>query len=365
MASKGVYTLGRSGRKVQKSARLHVAKSATLGWGTRRENDKRRKRRTDEGSVMTYRDSSGILLLAVVFAIACGYAVAQDQSNQAPPNQVPPNQVPPNQPPAPQPHEQPGAQQTPPAQSPESSSENPASKPEQQEQPKKDDSPNPAQAAAEKTKEVTIEAAEATKKLGQETLVKVRDWETEWLVGAYVSRNRPMEALSTEGREDIYLHQTFLTPGAYLKRVFDAGIDQARGSPPQWGGGWGGYTARFASREGQFFAANSLAALGDAKLHYEPRYDQCKCQGFWPRTRHAIARNFLTYNETEQEMRPQLALYGGAFGGGLISTAWKPKPRNAFAEGGRAMLGQAAWGALENLFTEFALDINRKLGAKK
>ena len=229
--------------------------------------------------------------------------------------------------------------------------ENPA--PNQPAEKEKNESVNPAAAAVEATKDAAIQA-----------LVKVRDWETEWLVGAYVGRNRPLAPLSGEGREELYLHQTFLTPGAYLKRLFDAGIDQARGSPPQWGGGIGGYSARFSSREGQFFAANSLAALADAKLRYEPRYDQCKCHGFWLRSRHAIVRNLLTYNETEQEYRPQWGLYAGAFGGGVVSTAWKPKPRNAFAEGGRAMAGQVGWGALENLFTEFAVDINRKLGAK-
>ncbi|HXX64005.1 MAG TPA: hypothetical protein VEO56_09420, partial [Bacteroidota bacterium] len=132
----------------------------------------------------------------------------------------------------------------------------------------------------------------------------------------------------------------------------------------QWQGGIGGYGERFASHEGQFISANSLAALGNAALKYEVRYDQCRCSGFLHRTRHAIARNFLTYNNNGEELRPQLGLYGGAFGGGLISTAWKPHPRNAFAEGGRAMLGQAAYGTLLNFFIEFAGDINRKIGAR-
>jgi hypothetical protein len=48
----------------------------------------------------------------------------------------------------------------------------------------------------------------------------------------------------------------------------------------------------------------------------------------------------------------------------MISTAWKPHPRNAFAEGGRALLGQAGYGTLLNFFIEFAPDINRKIGAK-
>lgn len=224
---------------------------------------------------------------------------------------------------------------------------------------------NPGKAAAQKTIDATVQAAEATKKLGEATLERVRDWESGWLTGPYVGRERQMVTLTVEQRQRIYLAQTLTTPSTYFKRMFAAGIDQARGVPSQWDDGWGGYAERFASREGQFISANSLAALGNAALRYEPRYDQCRCRGFWPRTGHAVMRNFLTYNSSESEMRPQWALYGGAFGGGLISTAWKPHPRNAFAEGGRAMLGQAGYGAALNFFIEFAGDINRKLGAKK
>ena len=210
-----------------------------------------------------------------------------------------------------------------------------------------------------------MDAAEATKKIGAATFAKVRDWESGWLTGPYVGKNRELVTVTGKQRRDIYLQQTFTTPSAYFKRMFVAGVDQLRESPLQWGDGWGAYGERFASREGQFIAANSLATLGNAALRYEPRYDQCKCSGFKLRTRHAILRNFLTYDQSERNLRPQWALYGGSFGGGLISTAWKPHPRNAFAEGGRAVLGQAGFGALLNFFTEFAGDINRKLGAKK
>jgi hypothetical protein len=239
--------------------------------------------------------------------------------------------------------------------SPSSQPSQPADKPSpQKSEDKKDEAPSPAQGMAE-----------ATKQAATATLVKMRDWETEWLVGAYVSRNHQLVTLTGEQRRKLYLQQTVLTPGAYLKRMFDATIDQERGVPHQWDDGWAGYTERWWSREGQFIAANSLTALGDAKLGYEPRYDQCRCRGFWPRTRHAVVRNFVTYDRSEQEMRPQWAEYGGAFGGGMIATAWLPKPRNAFAEGGWGALGQAGWGVLANFFTEFAVDINRKLGAKK
>jgi len=271
-----------------------------------------------------------MILLAGWLTLA-GSAVGQDSSGQTPPTQAAP------------------AQQSPPQKEPE----------------KKDDGPNPAQAAAEKTKQVTVQAAEATKKVGQAAFVKARDWEVGWVAGAYVGKNRELVSLTGRQRQKVYLQDTWIRPGAYMARMFTAGIDQARGEPREWGGGWGGYGKRFGSREGQFIASNSLAALANAGLQYEPRYDQCRCSGVGLRMRHAILRNFLTYNRTERELRPQWGLYAGALSGGLISTAWKPHPRNALAEGGTAVLGQAAYGVLLNVFVEFADDINRKLGARK
>ena len=196
-------------------------------------------------------------------------------------------------------------------------------------------------------------------------LLRARDWESGWIAGEYVGRNRTLVTPAREEREVIYLRQTFVTPEAYMKRMFAAAIDQVRGTPRQWDDGWGGYAERWGSREGQFIAANTLAALGNAKLGYEVRYDQCKCQGLWPRTRHAIVRNFLTYDRSEERRHPQWALYGGAFGGGMISTAWKPSPKNAFANGGWAALGQAGWGTALNFVTEFSREINRKQGVKQ
>jgi hypothetical protein len=278
--------------------------------------------------------------LTGALAVIPGFALAQDQNGQTP---------------AP-PQENPQSQESP---KPEKAPE------EGKKEEKKDETANPAQAAADKTKAVTQQAAEATKKVGQAALIKARDWEGGWLTGVYVEEGQTMTPLTRKQRIEIYREQTLTTPGAYMKRMFAAGIDQARGVPYQWDDGWDGYVERFASREGQFIAANSLAALGNAALKYEPRYDQCTCSGFWPRAKHAIMRNFLTYDESEVHLRPQWALYGGSFGGGLLSTAWKPHPRNAFAEGSRAMLGQAGYGALLNFFIEFSRDMNRKIGAKQ
>jgi len=238
----------------------------------------------------------------------------------------------------------------------------------QSQNPAPQNQPQPPDASPPETRkkpDMPLEAVgEATKKLGEATLNKVVDWESGWFTGPYVGKNRGMVAMTPEQRSRIYLEQTLAAPSDYFKRMVSASFDQWRDSPSQWPEGWVGYGERFASREGQFIAANSLAALGDAALKYEPRYDQCKCSGFLPRTRHAILRNFLTYNQSERELRPQWALYGGAFGGGVIATSWKPHPRDALANGGWGVLGQAGYGALLNFFTEFAGDINQRIKAR-
>lgn len=227
-------------------------------------------------------------------------------------------------------------------------------------EPKKDDTPNPVQAVEDKTKQ----AVTMTKDAATAGVIKARDWESGWITGVYVGKNRKLVTLTAEERREIYLKQTLTTPEAYLKRAFAAAIDQARGTPYQWQGGVGGYGERFASREGQFVTANTLAYLGNAKLGYEVRYDKCKCAGLWPRTRHAFFRNLVTYDRSEEHLRPQWALYGGAFGGGMVSTAWKPGSHNPFAEGAQAVAEQVGWGTLLNFFTEFSREINRKQGVK-
>jgi hypothetical protein len=224
----------------------------------------------------------------------------------------------------------------------------------------KKDSANPAQ----QVEDVTKQAVDLTKNAATAGLLKARDWESGWITGIYVGKNRKLVTLTAEQRKEIYLKQTLTTPEAYGKRMFGALIDQAEGTPRQWQGGIGGYGERWASREGQFITANSLAALGNAKLGYEVRYDRCKCDGLWRRTRHAFIRNLLTYDRSEAHLRPQWALYGGAFGGGALSTLWKPGSQNALTNGAYGMLGQLGYGTLLNFFTEFAEEINAKQGVK-
>jgi hypothetical protein len=185
-----------------------------------------------------------------------------------------------------------------------------------------------------------------------------------WLYGAYVPKDVALWRMTLGNRLKLYGRQTFTTPGIYLRSGFLGLIDQVKDNPPEWGGGTEGYGRRVASGYGQSFIQNSLSATGNALLQYEPRYDRCRCSGLWLRTRYAFTRNFLTYNKTEEEMRPQFALYGAAFASGMISSTWKPRSE-VWEQGSEGILTQAGFGLVSNWVGEFAPDISRILHRKR
>ena len=187
----------------------------------------------------------------------------------------------------------------------------------------------------------------------------------EWLIGPYIPVQETLHPLSMGEREQIYLRQTFLTAGSYAARMFAAGLDQAQGSPYQWGGGMAGYGRRYAARYGEFVVQNTFVAAGNAALGYEPRYDFCRCSGFWPRTRHAVSRGFVAYDRTEQKLRFQIPTYAGAFGAGVLYSSWLPQRHNVLTGGAYSVLSQACIGSAYNVVSEFSLDILHKFGIKK
>lgn len=186
-----------------------------------------------------------------------------------------------------------------------------------------------------------------------------------WLYGAYVPKEVALEPLTGQQRFKLYLRQSFTTPGIYLKTVLLSAGDQISNNPSEWGSDFAGYARRFGSRQSQFVIQNSFSAAGNALLGYEPRYDRCRCSGFWRRSRHAIVRNFITYDRSEKAIRPQLALYSAAFGAGAVAGTWKPSGRNLVIEGYRGVITQAGFGLAANLIGEFASDLKRMLGAKE
>jgi len=198
----------------------------------------------------------------------------------------------------------------------------------------------------------------------ENVLVELKDLPAEHIIGPYIPSTGPFIPLTNQQRREVYLRETFETAGPYVVRLFSAGVDQARDYPSQWGGGMGAYGERVANRYGRFLVANSVSALGNAALGYEPRYDLCRCQGFAARVGHAVMRDFLTYDDTERNLRPAIPSYVGAFVSGAVSSQWLPGKQNPWRSGGLAMLSQAGYGSAYNIFSEFAVDLFRKITKK-
>ena len=185
-----------------------------------------------------------------------------------------------------------------------------------------------------------------------------------WLFGAYVPKDVPLVSLSGDQRVRLWVHSSFTTYGIYIKTALFSISDQVQDRPPAWGDGWAGYGKRVAARQGQFVIQNSLSALGDGLVGYEPRYNRCQCTGFWPRTGHAVARNFVTYDRTETKLRPQVPLYAAAFGAGVVAGTWTPN-HDLLTTGGHGVLSQAGFGILANMVGEFWPQIERIWKHKK
>ena len=180
-----------------------------------------------------------------------------------------------------------------------------------------------------------------------------------WLYGSYVPKDVPLRSLNGRERLKLYVRQTYTTPGIYIKTTLFALRDQIADSQPEWGDGFGGFAKRLANRQGQFIVQNSVISLGDGVLGWEPRYDRCRCSGFWPRTRHAAIRNFVTYNRTEKSLRPQLMPYVGASSAAILATKWEPGNPSWQVRSYQAAITQVFVGVGINWIGEFGPEISR------
>jgi hypothetical protein len=180
-----------------------------------------------------------------------------------------------------------------------------------------------------------------------------------WFYGSYVPKEVPLESLHSDERLKLYIRQTYTTWGIYLKSTSFALSDQARDSDPEWGDGFAGFAKRLGTRQAEFIVQNSVISLGDGLVGWEPRYDRCRCSGFWRRTRHAFVRNLVTYDRTEKNLRPQLFPYLGAFTGSVIAAAWQPGSPHWQVKGYQAVITQLPIGMGINWIGEFAPEIGR------
>jgi hypothetical protein len=187
-----------------------------------------------------------------------------------------------------------------------------------------------------------------------------------WIYGAYLPKDAPRTPLTGNERFKLYLRQTYTTPGIYVKTAFFSINDQAKETEPDWGDGVSGFAKRVGSIHAGNVIQNSLTSLGNAAVGFEPRYDRCRCEGAWPRVRHAVVRNFITYGGGEdQKIRPQIMSYAAAFGAGVTVASWEPNQPSVLTKGYQSVITQAWVGVVIDALAEFAPDIKRMIRKDK
>ena len=186
-----------------------------------------------------------------------------------------------------------------------------------------------------------------------------------WLYGSFVPKDVPFRPLTANQRWKLYAKMTYTTYGIYIKTALFTISDQINNRPPGWGQTADGFAKRFGTRQAQFIVQNSVTALGDGVADWEVRYERCRCDGFWPRTRHAIKRNFVTYGGQDMHLRPQLMPYVGAFAAGVTAASWQPNNPKLVVKGYQAAITQVGVGIGVNWLAEFAPDIKRILRIDK
>ena len=187
-----------------------------------------------------------------------------------------------------------------------------------------------------------------------------------WVYGAYIPKDAPIVQLSGQERFKLYLRQTYTTPGIYVKTGFFAIHDQVNETEPDWGDGASGFAKRVGSLYAGNVIQNSLTSLGNAAVGFEPRYDRCRCEGAWPRIRHAVVRNFITYGGGDDKaIRPQIMSYAAAFGAGVTVASWEPDNPSVLTRGYQSMVTQAWVGVVVDALAEFAPDVKRMLHKNK
>lgn len=131
-------------------------------------------------------------------------------------------------------------------------------------------------------------------------------------------------ALTGSDRWLLYWKQNYWSVGAYSGPVLSALVlDQATGSPHEWGGGFEGFGHRLGSRTLSAMIQGSFQAALAAPLHEDVRYISSGRPGIGCRVLHAFAFSFLTYN-SQGHTTLNIANLTGYYAGIATSTSWTP-----------------------------------------
>jgi len=167
--------------------------------------------------------------------------------------------------------------------------------------------------------------------------------------------------LTRKERVRLYWTQNYWSYGAYVGPVLSALLlDQASGSPKEWGGGLEGFGRRVGSRTLSSIVQGNFQAVLAAPLREDVRYISSGNGGFGHRVLHAVVFSFLTYNQ-HGHATLNIAGLTGHYGAVALSTTWVPTDESL----GRYTLihgsQQVGLAIPIHLIQEFWPDLQRKI----
>src|SRR5580704_13907802 len=110
------------------------------------------------------------------------------------------------------------------------------------------------------------------------------------IMSPHVARTQPGQPYRRPTEKEKLRNYAFDTVGPYpfIGAAFAGGVQQAYGTPPEWGGGIGGYGKRVASNFGVNLVTQTTR-YGLAEIfHEDTLYYRCECSGFGHRLEHAL-----------------------------------------------------------------------------
>jgi len=166
-----------------------------------------------------------------------------------------------------------------------------------------------------------------------------------------------------------------LTPGQKFKAVgrglidpfeffiigIAAGLDQANNSNPQYGQGAVGYGKRYATDYADNAVENVMASAAlPSLLHQDPRYYELGHGGFLRRTRHAIARIFITPTDSGGTQFNYSEIFGAGIAAGISTYTYHPVEQRSIGTVVDVWGTQMGWDCSLYMLKEFWPDFRRR-----
>lgn len=176
--------------------------------------------------------------------------------------------------------------------------------------------------------------------------------QSDMLVGTRVPRSMVWSPPSGPERGRVWWRGIAASPGSYVRATISSGMNHLANSPRDYGQGWGAFGQRFGNSFVTYSLQDTVSQGLAASAKYEMRYIQCKCTGALERIGHALAWNFVTYNQEGKKVFNWPSLVGG-YSVGMLSTTYTPNQKWS-AQGIQAGNSAIYFGFVSSLLQEFA-----------